>query len=152
MKLTFSVNGGQVALEVAPGARLIDVLRGPLGFLGTKEGCGAGECGACTVMIDGTAYNSCLYPALEAEGKEVVTVEGLVAPGGQLSNVQQAFVKKGGAQCGFCTPGMVMAASALLRKTPTPTDEQIRDGLTGNLCRCTGYTQIIESIREASHG
>jgi carbon-monoxide dehydrogenase small subunit len=139
-----------VEVEIDPGARLIDVLRGPLGLTGTKEGCGNGECGACTVIVDGRAVNSCLLSALEVDGTEVTTVEGLVAAGGKLSPVQQAFVDEGGIQCGFCTPGMVMSVTALLRKNPAPTDPEIRDALVGNLCRCTGYVQIVDAVHAAA--
>lgn len=145
--LCFFANGEPVALEVAPDARLIDILRAELGLLGTKEGCGNGECGACTVLVDGRPIVSCLMPALEVEGRQVLTIEGLVGPGGVLSDVQQAFVEGGGVQCGFCTPGMILSAHALLERNPTPTDGEIRDALTGNLCRCTGYAQIVESVQ-----
>ena len=147
--LHFVLNGHAVSLMVSPGARLLDVLRGPLGQTGTKEGCGNGECGACTVIVDGRAINSCLFTALEAEGAEVTTVEGLLDPG-QLSPLQQAFVSEGGIQCGFCTPGMLMACRALLDADPTPSDETIRAALVGNLCRCTGYVQIVESVKAAA--
>lgn len=148
--LTLSVNGRITAVNVSPGDRLLDVLRGPLGLTGTKEGCGNGECGACTVLLDGRAINACLYPAIEAEGKEITTIEGLLGPGGRLSPVQRAFVEQGGIQCGFCSPGMIMATTALLDGNPAPSDEEIRDALTGNLCRCTGYAQIVESVRAAA--
>ena len=147
--LRFQLNGRDVVFDVAPHARLLDVLRDVAGLTGTKEGCGEGECGACTVLVDGRALNSCLFPALEAEGRSVVTVEGLVSRDGRLSELQQAFVDAGAAQCGFCTPGMVMSATALLAENRSPTDAQIREALVGNLCRCTGYTQIVESIRAA---
>jgi carbon-monoxide dehydrogenase small subunit len=148
--LGFSVNGIAVEVDVRPDARLIDVLRGPLALTGTKEGCGNGECGACTVLLDGDAVNACLVPALDVEGREVITVEGLVRPGGELSAVQRAFVEGGGVQCGFCTPGMVMSTEALLRDNPDPTDADIVAALAGNLCRCTGYVQIVESVRAAA--
>lgn len=148
--LTLAVNGTRTELEVDPGDRLIDVLRGPLGLTGTKEGCGNGECGACTVLVDGRAVDSCLYPVMEAEGKEITTIEGLLGPGGQLSPVQQAFVDHGGIQCGFCSPGMIMAATALLDENPSPSDEEIYDALVGNLCRCTGYVQIVASVKAAA--
>lgn len=147
---SFDLNGAPVTVEVAPTDRLIDVLRGPLGLTGTKEGCGNGECGACTVIVDGRAINACLYPALEAEGREIITIEGLMAPGGQLSPVQRAFVETTGVQCGFCTPGMVMSATALLAANPLPDSAEIRQALKGNLCRCTGYVQIVESVRVAA--
>ncbi|MCZ7608341.1 MAG: (2Fe-2S)-binding protein [Planctomycetota bacterium] len=148
--LRFLLNGREVALEVQPHARLLDALRDYAGLTGTKEGCGEGECGACTVLVDGRAVNSCLYPALEAEGCAVLTVEGLVSAQGGLSELQQAFVEEGGAQCGFCTPGMVMSAAALLSENAAPSDDEIREALVGNLCRCTGYTQIVASIRAAA--
>jgi len=149
-ELTFELNGTAMSVYAAPWARLIDVLRGPCGQTGTKEGCGQGECGACTVLVDGLAVNSCLYPAFEAGGRKVVTIEGLGGEGGGLSDVQRAFVEEGGTQCGFCTPGMVVSAEALLAHEPDPTPETIRRSLTGNLCRCTGYVQIVQSIRRAA--
>lgn len=148
--LTFEVNGESARLSIEPHLRLIDVLRGPLGLIGTKEGCSNGECGACTVLVDGRPVCSCLMPALEVEGRRVTTVEGLVGPGGELSDLQRAFVDKGGVQCGFCTPGMVMSAHALLERNTSPTDDDVRDALTGNLCRCTGYAQIIDSVQLAA--
>ncbi|MBA3887697.1 MAG: (2Fe-2S)-binding protein [Acidobacteria bacterium] len=126
-------------------ARLLDMLRADLRLTGTKEGCGEGECGACAVILDGRLVNSCLLPALHAEGAEITTIEGL-AGGEQLHAVQQAFVTHGGAQCGICTPGMVLAAVTLLERTPNPTEAQIREGLAGNLCRCTGYVRIFEAV------
>ncbi len=150
IELTLSVNSKFTELSISPGDRLLDVLRGPLGLTGTKEGCGNGECGACTVLVDGRAVNACLYPAVEAEGKEITTIEGLLGPGGELSEVQQAFVDHGGIQCGFCSPGMIMAATALLEAKPSPSDAEIREALAGNLCRCTGYVQIIESVKAAA--
>ena len=149
-ELHFTLNGAAVEVTVRPQARLRGVLREQLGATGTKEGCSEGECGACTVLIDGRAVASCLYPALEAEGRAVVTVEGLRKEGGELSEVQQAFVDKGGTQCGFCTPGMVMASTALLSTNPKPTDDEIRHALVGNLCRCTGYVQIVDSVKQAA--
>lgn len=147
---SFVVNGMAVEVDVAPDARLLDVLRGPLGLTGPKEGCGNGECGACTVLVDGRAVNACLFPALEADGTQITTVEGLVGPGGKLSPVQQAFVDKGGIQCGFCTPGMIVSVTALLRRNPEPDETQIREALVGNLCRCTGYVQIVEAVKCAA--
>jgi len=152
IELAFVVNGDPVEVDVKPADRLIDVLRDRLGLLGTKEGCGNGECGACTVLVDGRPVNACLCPAPEVSGREVTTVEGLVGPGGELSPVQRAFVEHGGVQCGFCTPGMVMSTTALLRTEPRPGDRAIRDALAGNLCRCTGYIQIVESVRAAAEG
>ncbi len=150
-EINFILNDSEVTLTVEAQKRLIDVLRfPPVGNKGTKEGCGEGECGACTVIVDGRAVNSCLYPAFEIEGKSVTTIEGLLGKGMQLSIIQQAFVEHGGIQCGFCTPGMIMSAKALLDSNPDPTGEEIRDALVGNLCRCTGYVQIIESIKSAA--
>jgi len=128
--------------------RLLDVLRNELGLTGTKEGCGEGECGSCSVLIDGEVVNSCLIPALQANGATIVTVEGLAADG-RLTALQQAFVECGGAQCGICTPGMLLAAHHLLRKKPNPSLDEVREGLAGNLCRCTGYMQIFEAVMEA---
>ncbi len=148
--ITLELNGGTVPLRVKPQQRLIDVLRDVVGLTGTKEACGEGECGACTVLVDGRAVNSCLFPAVEADGRSVMTVEDLVGPGGSLSAVQEAFLEGGGVQCGFCTPGMIMTSAALLDENPDPTDADIRDALTGNLCRCTGYVQIVDSIKLAA--
>ncbi len=150
--MVFSLNGRTTHAEVEPHARLLDLLRDGLGETGTKEGCGEGECGACTVLVDGLAVNSCLYPALEVEGRSVITVEGLAGANEQLSPVQEAFLQCGGTQCGYCSPGMVMSATALLAGNPDPGDDEIRDALTSNLCRCTGYVQIVESIRAAAAG
>ncbi len=149
-QLSFQLNDQQVSVSIAPGDRLLDVLRGPLGMTGTKEGCGNGECGACTVIVDGRAVNSCLFPALEADGAQVSTVEGLRTKDGQLSHLQQAFVNEGGIQCGFCTPGMIMSCRALLDTDPDPSEGTIRTALIGNLCRCTGYTQIVDSVKAAA--
>ena len=149
-KISFVLNGSEVILDVESHHRLIDILRGPLGLTGTKEGCGEGECGACMVIVDGRAINSCLYPALEVEGKSVTTIESLRGPGNKLAVLQQAFVDHGAIQCGFCTPGMIMAAKALLDSNPDPSEEEIREALMGNLCRCTGYVQIIEAVKKAA--
>jgi carbon-monoxide dehydrogenase small subunit len=127
----------------------LETLRQHLGLTGAKEGCGEGECGSCSVLMDGVLVNSCLVPVLQAEGANIVTIEGLAA-GTQLNNLQEAFLKLGGAQCGICTPGMILAASHLLDKKPKPTTEDIREGLSGNLCRCTGYIQIFEAVAEAA--
>ena len=151
-QIHFVLNGGAVDVEVSGADLLLDVLRGPvLGHTGTKEGCGKGECGACSVLVDGRIVNACLFPAAEANGTHVVTIEGLSGLGQQeLSPVQQAFVDQGGIQCGFCTPGMILAAHALLSRNSNPTDDEIRHALTGNLCRCTGYIQIVASVRHAA--
>jgi carbon-monoxide dehydrogenase small subunit len=150
VELSFTVNGEPAEVRVEPDARLVDVLRDALGLLGTKEGCGNGECGACTVIVNGRAVCSCLTPALEVEGVDVLTVEGLAGAGAELSELQQAFVERGGIQCGFCTPGMVMSAHSLLQRNDSPSEGEIRNALTGNLCRCTGYAQIIESVQDAA--
>jgi carbon-monoxide dehydrogenase small subunit len=144
-----NVNGKAYEILVKPSATLLHVLREQMGLTGTKEGCGVGECGACTVLVDGEAVNACLMLALEAEGKAVTTIEGL-AEGGKLHPIQEAFVDVGGLQCGFCTPGMILSAKALLDRNPDPTDKEIRKGLEGNFCRCTGYTKIIDSVRLAA--
>jgi carbon-monoxide dehydrogenase small subunit len=144
----FTVNGESHKLGVFPMARLLDVLREELRLTGTKEGCGEGECGACTVIIDGQVVNSCLVPMAQVNGAEITTIEG-VAAGGNLHAVQQAFIEHGGAQCGICTPGMVLAAVDLLKRNPEPSENDIRNGLAGNLCRCTGYMKIFESVVRA---
>jgi carbon-monoxide dehydrogenase small subunit len=149
-EISFTLNGSPVTLSVAAHKRLLDVLRDDLGLTGTKEGCGEGECGACTVLVDGRAVNACLYPAPEVDGRKVTTIEGLAGPGNELSVIQKAFTQSGAIQCGFCSPGMIMAAKALLDENPDPTDEEIREALLGNLCRCTGYVQILEAVRRAA--
>ena len=143
-----TVNGAPVTLHAYPMARLLDALREELGLTGTKEGCGEGECGACSVLLDGELVNSCLVPVLQAEGASIRTIEG-IASGEQLHAVQEAFISCGGAQCGICTPGMVMAAVNLLERTPQPSEADIRAGLSGNLCRCTGYMKIFEAVVQA---
>ena len=148
IEISCNVNDAQRTLQVYPMERLLDVLREQLRLTGTKEGCGEGECGACSVMIDGRIVNSCLVPVAQVEGTEIKTIEG-VATGDQLHKVQQAFIECGGAQCGICTPGMVLAAVNLLEHTPNPTEAEIRNGLAGNLCRCTGYMKIFESVVRA---
>jgi carbon-monoxide dehydrogenase small subunit len=139
------VNGKVVSFRVFPMARLLDVLREELKLTGTKEGCGEGECGACTVLIDGEIVNSCLVPVAQIDGAQIKTIEG-IADGEKLHAVQERFITRGGAQCGICTPGMVIAAVSLLEKNPNPTEEEIRGWLAGNLCRCTGYMKIFESV------
>jgi carbon-monoxide dehydrogenase small subunit len=148
--ISFTLNGEPVQIEIEPHLTLLQVLRDKLELTGTKEGCGMGECGACTVLIDGKTVNSCIYPALEAEGKNVTTIEGLTDVQGNLHPIQKAFVEYGAIQCGFCTPGMVLSAKALLDEHKKPTEEEIRHGIAGNLCRCTGYLQIIQAIKAAS--
>jgi carbon-monoxide dehydrogenase small subunit len=142
------VNGREVTLEGHPMARLLDVLRVDLDLTGTKEGCGEGECGACSVLVDGRLVNSCLLPLAQVEGTAITTIEG-VAQDGRLDAVQQAFVTYGGAQCGICTPGMVLAATTLLARTAHPTEAEVRQALAGNLCRCTGYMRIFEAVLQA---
>ena len=149
MSYNITVNGGAVTLDVPGMRRLLDALREDLGLTGTKEGCGEGECGACSVLIDGDLVNSCLVPVCQVEGAHVVTVEGL-APQGGLDRLQEAFLETGGAKCGICTPGMLMAARAYIAAGGGADDEQIREAIAGNLCRCTGYTKIIEAIALAA--
>ena len=148
MNIELKVNGEPHTLDVFPMARLLDVLREQLQLTGTKEGCGEGECGACTVVLDGRIVNSCLVPVAQVNGAEITTIEG-VAHQDQLHAVQQAFIDHGGAQCGICTPGMVLAAVDLLNRNPQPSEAEIRNGLAGNLCRCTGYMKIFESVVRA---
>ena len=151
-EIQLQVNGESRRVRAYPMERLLDVLRHQLGLTGAKEGCGEGECGSCSVLMDGKLVNSCLVPVLQAASAEIVTIEGL-ARGEQLHALQEAFLACGGAQCGICTPGMIMAASHLLSRKPEPTLEEIREGLAGNLCRCTGYIQILEAVTEAArHG
>ncbi len=148
VEIRCTVNGKPQTLRAYPMARLLDVLRQDLRLTGTKEGCGEGECGACSVWVDGEIVNSCLVPVLQIEGSEIKTIEG-IANGEQLHAVQEAFISCGGAQCGICTPGMVMAALHLLERKPHPTEAEIRAGLAGNLCRCTGYMKIFEAVVKA---
>jgi carbon-monoxide dehydrogenase small subunit len=143
-----TVNGERRHVQAFPMARLLDVLREEMNLTGTKEGCGEGECGACAVLVDGAIVNSCLLPAIEANGADIRTIEG-IAQGGQLNAVQEAFLQCGGAQCGICTPGMVIASTALLERHPHPTDAEIREGLAGNLCRCTGYQKLFAAVVRA---
>jgi aerobic carbon-monoxide dehydrogenase small subunit len=147
--LSLIVNGERRTVRVYPMERLLDTLRERLGLTGAKEGCGEGECGSCSVLMDGTLVNSCLVPVLQARDANVVTIEGLAASG-KLNDLQEAFLQCGGAQCGICTPGMILAAAHLLQRKPEPTIDEIREGLSGNLCRCTGYMQIFEAVADAA--
>lgn len=148
--IKFILNGEPVELEIEPHLTLLQLLRDKLELIGTKEGCGMGECGSCTVLLDGKTVNSCIFPALEVEGKKVTTIEGLTDPRGNLHPIQKAFIDYGAVQCGFCTPGMVLSAKALLDENPKPSEKEIRHGIAGNLCRCTGYLQIIQAIKAVS--
>lgn len=147
--ISFVVNGDPKTVRAYPMERLLDVLRHQLQLTGAKEGCGEGECGSCSILMDGMLVNSCLIPVLQAQGASIVTIEG-IADGETLHTLQETFLEHGGAQCGICTPGMILAAAHLLNGNPEPTLEEIREGLSGNLCRCTGYSQIIEAVAEAS--
>ncbi len=147
-QIEIKVNGVMHGIDVQPWDTLLDVIRDKLGLTGTKEGCGLGECGACTVIMNGKTVNSCLVLAVEADGKQITTIEGL-AEGNKLHPIQQAFIDLGGLQCGFCTPGMIISAKAMLDENQNPTEEEIRRGISGNFCRCTGYTKIIQSIQAA---
>ena len=149
--MTLTVNGTPYEVALEPHQSLLQLLREELHLTGTKEGCSEGECGACTVLLDGKTVDSCLIFALEAQGQEVTTIEGL-AQGDQLHPVQKAFAEYGAVQCGFCTPGMILAAKALLDSNPHPTELEIRQGISGNLCRCTGYVKIVEAIQAAARG
>jgi carbon-monoxide dehydrogenase small subunit len=143
------VNGVDHGVEVWPMQRLLDVLRENLKFTGVKEGCGEGECGACSVLLDGALVNSCLVPVCQADGASITTIEGLTLHG-ELHPVQRAFIDHGGTQCGFCTSGMIMAVVSLLKANPNPTEDDVRKSIAGNLCRCTGYIQIVESVMRAA--
>jgi aerobic carbon-monoxide dehydrogenase small subunit len=148
--VTLRINGTPRELALEPYRSLLDVLRGEAGLTGTKKGCDVGDCGACTVILDGKPVNSCLVLAVEARDCEVVTIEGLQSSPGSLHPIQESFVRSGGAQCGFCTPGMIMMAKALLDENPDPSEAEIRFGIAGNICRCTGYTKIVEAIHAAA--
>ena len=147
---TLNVNGVGYPVEVEPWRSLLSVLRDEVGLTGSKEGCDDSECGACMVLLDGRPVNSCSYLALQADGREVTTIEGLAAPDGELHPLQRAFLDQGGVQCGFCTPGMLISAKALLDENPTPSEEEIRLALSGNLCRCTGYSGIVRAVQSAA--
>lgn len=147
-EMTFTINEKNYVVTTDPSMRLLDLLRDVLHLTGTKEGCSEGECGACTVLVDGEPVNSCLMLAGQAQGHRILTIEG-ISVDGELSRLQQAFVQAGAVQCGFCTPGMIMASKALLDKNPNPTDAEIQVALSGNLCRCTGYKKIIDAVRLA---
>ena len=147
--IQLEVNGAPRTVHAYPMARLLDVLREELLLTGVKEGCGEGECGACSVLINGRLVNSCLVPVLQTSGASITTVEGL-ASGDELHPVQEAFIRHGGAQCGICTPGMILAAAYLLKNNPHPTEAEVRDGLAGNLCRCTGYMRIFDAVQKAA--
>ena len=148
--LNFMLNGEPIQVEIEPHLTLLQLLREQLELTGTKEGCGVGECGACTVLLDGKTINSCIFPAVEAEGKSITTIEGIADGKGGLHPIQKAFIEHGAIQCGFCTPGMVLSAKVLLDEIPKPTEEEIRNGIAGNLCRCTGYLQIVQAVKAAS--
>jgi carbon-monoxide dehydrogenase small subunit len=148
--IKFFLNGEPVQIEIEPHLTLLRLLRDKLEMTGTKEGCGMGECGACTVLLNGKTINSCIYPAMEVDGKMVTTIEGLLDPQGNLHPIQKAFIEYGAIQCGFCTPGMILSAKALIDENPNPTEEEIRNGIAGNICRCTGYIQIIQAIKSTS--
>jgi carbon-monoxide dehydrogenase small subunit len=148
LHIRLTVNGREVAVEVRPETTLLELIRDRLGLTGTKEGCGKGQCGACTVLLDGRPVNACLILAAQADGRSVVTIEGLER-GGELDVVQKAFIDEGAVQCGFCTPGLILSTRALLDENPQPTEEQIREAISGHLCRCTGYAAIVRAIRRA---
>ncbi|MBW1850208.1 MAG: (2Fe-2S)-binding protein [Deltaproteobacteria bacterium] len=150
VSVSFDLNGDPVTAEVPVTWTLLKTLREYFELTGAKEGCGVGECGACTVIVDGAAVNSCLYPILEVEGKSVTTIEGLAAKDGALHPIQNAFLENNGVQCGFCTSGMIMSAKSLLDHNPNPTEDEIRTSIAGNFCRCTGYVQIVEAIDMAA--
>lgn len=149
MELEFTINGREVQVDVDPGLRALDLIRDVLGLTGTKEGCGKGECGACTILVDGVPVSSCLMYAPKLNGKTVLTIEGL-GEGEDLHPIQKAFLDVGAVQCGFCTPGMIMSAKALLDRTQNPTEDEIEEAISGNICRCTGYSKIVKAIKRAS--
>jgi carbon-monoxide dehydrogenase small subunit len=148
--LAFQCNGRAVNVGISPDTLLVDLLRDILGLKGTKIGCREGECGACTVLLDGEPVNSCILPALKVQGRSVMTIEGLTRADGSLDPIQQAFIEAGAVQCGFCTPGMILNAKALLNENPKPGEDEIRQALSGVLCRCTGYQKIVRAVQEAA--
>ncbi|MEI9478957.1 MAG: (2Fe-2S)-binding protein [Deltaproteobacteria bacterium] len=148
--VSFVLNGEPVRVEIEPYLFLLHLLRDVFGLTGAKEGCGMGDCGACTVLVDGKAVNSCIFPAVEVEGRRITTIEGLADEQGNLHPLQKAFVENAAIQCGYCTPGMVLSAKALLDENPNPTEEEIQHAIAGNLCRCTGYLSIVRAIKAAS--
>ena len=150
VELSFKLNGQDTSVQVSPDTLLVDLLRDSLGLTGTKIGCRAGECGACTILLDGVAVNACLLPALKATGRSVTTIEGLGKEDGQLDVIQESFMDEGAVQCGFCTPGMIMNAKELLDRQPAPTETEIKNAISGVLCRCTGYNKIVEAVKTAS--
>jgi aerobic-type carbon monoxide dehydrogenase small subunit (CoxS/CutS family) len=147
---SLNVNGRAYPVAIEPGRTLLSVLRGEVGLTGAKEGCDDSECGACMVLLDGQPVNACSYLALQADGREIVTIEGLAGEHGELHPLQQAFLDQGGVQCGFCTPGMLISAKALLDRNPSPDEDEIRLALSGNLCRCTGYSGIVRAVQAAA--
>lgn len=149
MNINFTLNGKKTNIDVAPDRRAVDVLREDCGLTGTKEGCGAGECGACTILVDGEARLSCLMLAVQLSGREIITIEGM-AGDNDRHPLQYAFIRHGAVQCGFCTPGMILSASSLLKQNPHPTRSDIRAGLSGNLCRCTGYQKIVDAVESTA--
>lgn len=150
MLVEFTCNGKKVGVEAAPDMRALDLIRDVLGLTGTKEGCGRGECGACTILVDGRAVNSCLMYASKLNGRDVITIEGLSGDNGKLHPIQEAFLEEGAVQCGFCTPGMIMSARGLLDQNPEPDEEEIEEAISGNICRCTGYAKIIKAVERAA--
>jgi carbon-monoxide dehydrogenase small subunit len=150
-RINLKVNNQDYEVYVKPNMTLIDLLRDKLGLTGTNKGCGTGDCGACTILLNGDAVNSCLVLAIDADGSEIITIEGL-ADGDKLDPLQQAFIDEGAAQCGFCTPGMIMTAKDFLAKNPNPSEEDYKNSISGNLCRCTGYTKIVKAIKKVAKG
>jgi len=149
--VSFVLNGNRMEMEIDPRWTLLHLLREVLEMTGTKSGCESGECGACTVVVNGKAVNSCIFPAPEIEGATVMTIEGVAKPSGELHPLQTAFMEKGAVQCGYCTPGMIMSAKALLEENPNPSEDEIRHALAGNMCRCTGYVQIVDAVKAAAN-